>query len=86
MTEEDLKSTKQSLVEQITLRKAHQETELRLNQVCVELKATLESTTSDLKGYQEKLGMHIVQQINCQLERTRWRKIIKPSGRWCKMT
>ena len=55
-TELDLKSTKQLLAEQTTLRKAHQETEARLNSVCAELKTTLESTTSDLRGYQDKLG------------------------------
>ena len=55
-TEQDLKTTKQLLAEQTTLRKAHQETEQKLNLVCTELKATLESTTSDLRGYQEKLG------------------------------
>ena len=55
-TEHDLKTTRQLLVEQTTLRKAHQDTESRLNAVCTELKATLESTTSDLRGYQEKLG------------------------------
>jgi kinesin family protein 11 len=59
MTEDDLKSTKQSLIDQTTLRQAHQETEMRLKQVCTELKSTLESTTSDLQGYQEKLGMYI---------------------------
>ena len=46
-TEQDLKTTKQLLAEQTTLRKAHQETEQKLNLVCTELKATLESTTSD---------------------------------------
>jgi kinesin family protein 11 len=55
-TEQDLKTTKQLLAEQTALRQAHQETENRLNTLCTELKSTLESTTSDLRGYQEKLG------------------------------
>jgi kinesin family protein 11 len=59
-TEQDLKSTKQLLAEQTTLRKAHQETEARLNFVCAELKTTLESTTSDLRGYQDKLGIRLL--------------------------
>jgi len=50
---------KQSLAEQVTIRKAHQETENRLNFLCAELKSTLESTTTDLQGYQEKLGISL---------------------------
>ena len=60
--------TKQSLAEEITIRKAHQETETRLNFLCTELKSTLESTTSDLQGYQEKLGTS-PSRIFLQLER-----------------
>jgi len=40
-------------------RKAHQETESKLNTMCNELKYTLESTTADLRGYQEKLGNYL---------------------------
>jgi kinesin family member 11 len=63
-TEEDLKTTTQHLAQQTVLRKAHQETENRLNSVCTELKTTLESTTSDLQGYQEKLGLFLRFQAN----------------------
>ena len=52
-----MKATKQLLAEQTALRKAHQDTESRLNLVCTELKSTLESTTADLRGYHEKLGI-----------------------------
>jgi kinesin family protein 11 len=56
-TEKELSTTKSQLSEQSLLRKAHQETETRLNAMCNELKGTLESTTADLRGYQEKLGI-----------------------------
>jgi kinesin family member 11 len=56
-TEKELSITKSQLSEQNLLRKAHQETEDRLNAICNELKGTLESTTADLRGYQEKLGI-----------------------------
>jgi kinesin family member 11 len=51
-----LSTTKSQLSDQNLLRKAHQETEAKLNTICNELKGTLESTTADLRGYQEKLG------------------------------
>jgi hypothetical protein len=58
-TEKELSITKSQLSEQNLLRKAHQETEDRLNAICNELKGTLESTTADLRGYQEKLGISL---------------------------
>ena len=58
-TEKELNTTKNQLSEQILFRKAHQETESKLNTMCNELKCTLESTTADLRGYQEKLGNYL---------------------------
>ena len=55
--EKELDAAKRVLSEETTMRKAHQETEEKLRNLCEDLKKTLTSITADLHGYQDKIGM-----------------------------
>lgn len=54
-TERNLKSTSEKLDEEMTVRKAHQDTERRLREIGAEILSTLDSTVQDVNGLHAKL-------------------------------